>query len=122
MTPVIIEAAINGATPKARNPNVPVAPAEIAADALHCTAAGASIVHSHIDDLSLSGSIAAARYLEGWRPLLREHRDAIVYPTVSIGGTIQDRFLRSLPIPNLRHLRNLPRRGSPNGEPRICPS
>ena len=54
--PVIIEAAINGATPKARNPHVPITAAEIAADALRCAAAGAAVVHSHIDDLSLSGT------------------------------------------------------------------
>ena len=49
MTPVIIEAAINGVTTKQRNPHVPQAPQEIAADALRCVAAGAAIVHNHID-------------------------------------------------------------------------
>ena len=33
-TPVLLEAAINGTTTKARNPNVPRTPAEITADAL----------------------------------------------------------------------------------------
>jgi len=89
--PVIIEAAINGSTPKARNPHVPITAAEIAADALRCAAAGAAVVHSHIDDLSLSGTAAADRYLAGWRPVLQERPDLIVYPTVSIGGSVAER-------------------------------
>ena len=92
MTPLIIEAAINGATPKSRNAHVPTTPEEIAADALTCFSAGAAIVHNHIDDFGLSGAAAAERYLAGWRPVLRERPDAIVYPTVAIGGSVEDRF------------------------------
>lgn len=92
MTPVVIEAAINGATPKARNPHVPTAPEEIAADALACFSAGAAIVHNHIDDFALGGAAAAERYLAGWRPVLRERPDAILYPTVAIGGSVEERF------------------------------
>src|SRR5262245_35400933 len=92
MTPVIIEAAINGATPKARNPHVPIVPDEIAADALRCMAAGAGIIHNHIDDFSLNGAAAAERYLQGWRPVVRERAEAILYATVAIGGSIEDRF------------------------------
>lgn len=91
-TPVIIEAAINGATPKSRNPHVPITPAEIAADALRCLEAGAAIIHNHIDDFSLNGAAAAERYLEGWRPIVAQRADAILYPTVSIGGSIAQRF------------------------------
>jgi uncharacterized protein (DUF849 family) len=64
MTSVIVEAAINGATPRERNPNVPLTPKEIAADALCCLAAGAAIVHNHVDDVTLTGTAAAERYLE----------------------------------------------------------
>ena len=81
--PVIIEAAINGGTSKSRNPNVPHAPAEIAADALRCFASGAAIVHNHIDRFGISDEEAAARYLEGWLPLLAQRSDALVYPTVN---------------------------------------
>ena len=45
---VIIEAAINGATPKTVNPNVPVTEDEIVAGALACFETGAAIVHQHI--------------------------------------------------------------------------
>jgi uncharacterized protein (DUF849 family) len=47
VTPVIIEAAINGATTKAANATVPKSAEEIAADALSILAAGAAIVHAH---------------------------------------------------------------------------
>ena len=86
--PVIIEAAINGVTSKERNPNVPRSPEEIAADALACIEAGAAIIHNHIDRNGLSEDEAAERYLEGWRPVLAQRPDALVYPTVHFGKTI----------------------------------
>ncbi len=92
MPPVVIEVALNGATPKSRNPRVPTAPAEIAADALACMDAGAAIVHSHIDDFGLTGAAAAERYLEAWRPLAQARPDAILYCTVALGGSVADRF------------------------------
>jgi uncharacterized protein (DUF849 family) len=98
MTPVIIEAAINGATSRERNPNVPQTPAEITRDALACLAAGAAIVHNHIDDFALAGEAAAARYLEGWRPVVDERPDAILYATVAIGGSIAERFAHVPPL------------------------
>lgn len=83
--PVIIEAAINGVTTKRANPNVPRTSEEIAADALHCLDAGAAIVHNHIDGVGLSGEEAAARYREGWAPVLDQRPDALLYPTVNPG-------------------------------------
>src|SRR5262249_23498322 len=92
MTPVIIEAAINGVTQKARNPHVPRTPEEIAADGLACFAAGAAIVHNHLDEFALDGPAAAERYLAGWRPILAARPDAIVYPTVGFGGSVEARY------------------------------
>jgi len=91
MTPVIIEAAINGITNKSRNPHVPCAPEEITADALACLTAGAAIVHNHVDVMA-DGSAIAARQIEGWRPLLAARPDAIVYPTVGFGGDVVARY------------------------------
>ena len=91
-TPVVIEAAINGVTNKERNPRVPLAPAEIARDALDCFAAGAAIVHNHIDKYGIDGAALAQRQLEGWRPVLEARPDAIVYPTVGFGGSIEERY------------------------------
>jgi 3-keto-5-aminohexanoate cleavage enzyme len=82
---VVIEAAINGMTTRARNPNVPIEPAEIAADALACIEAGASIIHHHIDLVGVSEADAAERYLQAWRPVLGQRPDALIYPTVHVG-------------------------------------
>ena len=89
--PVIIEAAINGIASKARNPHVPCTPREISADALACLEAGAAIVHNHIDQLG-DGAAAAARYLEGWRPVLAARPEAVLYPTVGVGADVQARY------------------------------
>jgi 3-keto-5-aminohexanoate cleavage enzyme len=83
--PVIIEAAINGATSKAVNPNVPVTEDEIVADALACFGAGAAIVHQHISNFNLSGDDAAEVYLGIWRRVLAERPDALWYPTINLG-------------------------------------
>jgi len=83
--PVIIEAAINGATTKERNPNVPRTPEEIAADALACFEAGAAVIHNHIDLPGLTEAEAAERYLAAWRVVLAERPDALWYPTVHFG-------------------------------------
>jgi uncharacterized protein (DUF849 family) len=91
-TPVIIEAAINGVTSKQRNPHVPRQPDEIAADALACLDAGAAIVHNHTDVGVADGAAAAERYLEGWRPVLAERPDALVYPTVNFGADVRESY------------------------------
>ena len=83
--PVIIEAAINGATRKSTNPNVPTTTAEIVADALACLEEGAGIVHNHIGLVGGSGEDAARDYLAVWRAVLAERPDALWYPTVNIG-------------------------------------
>jgi len=87
--PVVIEAAINGVTSKEQNPHVPRLPAEIAADALRCLAAGATIVHHHIDAVMVDGPTAAAHYLECWRPVWVADPDALLYPTVNAGPVDQ---------------------------------
>jgi 3-keto-5-aminohexanoate cleavage enzyme len=85
-TPVIVEAAINGATTKAVNPNVPKSPEEIAADALACLGAGAAIIHAHCDPVSGPDDEVAERYLQGFRPVWAERPDALLYPTINFGA------------------------------------
>ncbi|KKC06867.1 3-keto-5-aminohexanoate cleavage protein [Mycobacterium nebraskense] len=87
--PVIIEAAINGATSKTVNPNVPVTEDEIVADALACFEAGAAIVHQHISNFNLTGDDAAEVYLGIWRRVLAERPDALWYPTINLGSPAQ---------------------------------
>jgi uncharacterized protein (DUF849 family) len=89
--PVLIEVALNGGSKKSRNPNTPITPQEIAAEALRCIAAGATSVHNHIEDIKLNGSEAAERYLEGWRPIHEAHPDVLLCPTIAVGATIEAR-------------------------------
>src|SRR5262245_48372900 len=85
--PVIIEAAINGATSRERNPNVPITPEEIAADAVACLDAGASIIHLHNHDFMLWGAEGADSYAEIARLLLAKRPDALWYPTLTRAPT-----------------------------------
>ncbi len=90
--PVILEAAINGQTIKAVNHNVPRSSEELAEDAIRCLDAGASIVHTHIDDIFSPPEIAAELYLEHFLPVLRSHPNAILYPTLGFGDSAGARY------------------------------
>jgi len=92
VTPVVVEVALNGLTSKTGNPHVPITPDEIARDALACLDAGAAIIHTHTDELAPDPPRVAARYVESWRPLLAARPDAIVYPTVGLGGGVEGRY------------------------------
>ncbi|MCY3645652.1 MAG: 3-keto-5-aminohexanoate cleavage protein [Chloroflexi bacterium] len=85
---VIIEAAINGATPKSRNATVPRTPPEIAEDGLRCLEAGAAIVHNHNDEPVVGDAPEhdPTPYLEAWDVILAERPDALLYPTMPSGG------------------------------------
>jgi uncharacterized protein (DUF849 family) len=87
-TPVIIEAAINGVGSKERNPNIPLAPAEIIDDTFRCLDAGATIIHAHNSNIRLAGKPAADEYLEAWRPILAERPDTLWYPTLAAAPDI----------------------------------
>ncbi len=87
--PVIIEAAINGFTPRTVNPNVPKTAAEIAADASACFAAGAAIVHNH-GAVFGDPEAVAAEYLAGWEPVLAGRPDALLYPTANVVDGVLD--------------------------------
>jgi 3-keto-5-aminohexanoate cleavage enzyme len=87
-TPLIIEAAINGATPKDRNPHVPRTVDEIVESALACLDAGAAIVHNHNDEPNVGGPgrHASEPYAAAWSRILERYPDAILYPTYAGGG------------------------------------
>ena len=82
-TAAIIEAAINGATTKDVNPNVPKSADEIATDALAAFEAGAAIVHAHCDPIGGPDDEVAERYLEAFRQVWAEKPDALLYPTIN---------------------------------------
>jgi len=89
---VVLEVASNGVTGRAQNPAVPREPGEVAADALACLAAGAAVVHTHTHEPALPPEAGAALYLEAYRPVLAERPDALLYPTVAPGRTIEERY------------------------------
>src|SRR5258705_4387680 len=97
-TPVVIEVAVNGVTTKERNAHVPSTPDEIAADAIRCIDAGASIVHIHNPAMRLSTADAAAMYAEALRTMRRERPAAVLYPTMGGGATISERYDHHLPL------------------------
>lgn len=82
--PVIVEAAINGATRPSTNPNVPRSPDEIARCALECLDRGAAIVHNHNDEPNVGGPARhdPAPYAAAWRGVLQQRPDALLHPTV----------------------------------------
>lgn len=90
--PVIVEVAVNGVTTPERNPAVPREPAAIAEETLRCLEAGAAIVHTHTHDPVRPPEAAAELYLEAYRPVMAERPDAILYPTIGIGDTIEERW------------------------------
>lgn len=92
MPPLIIEAALNGATPKSRNSNVPVSPAELAHEALAAMEAGAAIVHTHIERMDMTGDAAVDRYMAAYAPVLAARPDAILWGTVATGPDVEARF------------------------------
>jgi uncharacterized protein (DUF849 family) len=95
MQPLVIEAAINGATPKALSPHVPRTVQEIAADACACLAAGAAIVHNHNDESIVQARHASAPYAQAWQQILARHPSALLYPTMGSGGphtNIRERY------------------------------
>ena len=96
-TPVIVEAAINGGTPKDKNPHVPRTAEEIAESALACLRAGAAIVHNHNDEPNVGGPgrHASEPYAAAWSRILERYPDALLYPTYAGGGphtSVQERY------------------------------
>lgn len=91
MQPAIIEVALNGACKKSRNPNTPITPDEITAEAVRCMKAGAASVHNHIENFRANGEESASRYLEAWREIHAANPDVLLCPTVAAGATVEQR-------------------------------
>ena len=84
----IIEAALNGGTPRSVSARVPTTADEIVADGVACIDAGASIIHNHNTEpvLGGDGNHAAAPYATIWTRIRARHPEAIFYPTMAGGG------------------------------------
>jgi len=93
---VIVEVAVNGATGRSRNPNVPITPEEIAEDCLDCLNAGAAIVHHHDDPRAFlePGPVGMAALSHATFFRIHASRpDALMYPTANFGSAdIADRW------------------------------
>ncbi|MVU77448.1 3-keto-5-aminohexanoate cleavage protein [Nocardia sp. ET3-3] len=94
--PLVIEAAINGSTPKDTNPNVPRTVDEIVTTALACIDAGAAIVHNHNDEPNVGEPSAHSPdpYETAWRRVWQTRPGVLMHPTTSGERTraIADRF------------------------------
>lgn len=97
-TPVIIEVAVNGAGTKDRSPHFPCSTQEIVADAIACIDAGATIIHTHNDNIRKSGAIAAEAYAEVYREIRAVRPEAILHPTVVLADEQAERFAHLRPL------------------------
>jgi 3-keto-5-aminohexanoate cleavage enzyme len=95
MPKVWIEAAINGAWTRERQPTIPISVEEIVADGIAAAQAGAAIIHLHAYDAATGRQRddydIYAPIIEG----IRAKVDAIVYPTLPITGSGYAGELRS---------------------------
>jgi len=103
--PVILEVALNGATPTERNPHSPQTQEALVADALRCIGAGAAIVHTHAPDITVGGEAGARQYLDHFEPVHARHPDAILYPTIVFGETIEEKTSHIEPLKKAYPLR-----------------
>lgn len=110
MPKVWIEAALNGAWTRERQPAIPISIAEIVADGVAAAEAGAAIIHLHAYDAATGRQCGDydiyAPIIEG----IRAKVDAIVYPTLPITGSGYAGELRSAKE-RYRHLERLAQNG-----------
>ncbi|MBT8140395.1 MAG: 3-keto-5-aminohexanoate cleavage protein [Gammaproteobacteria bacterium] len=88
---VWLEVALNGATGQSLQPNIPVEVDDIIAEGIACAGAGAAIIHLHAYDKHGKPTEDAdiySRIIEG----IRAGCDAIVYPTLALGGSVEQRI------------------------------
>lgn len=96
--PVIIEVAVNGATPTERNPHSPQTQERLIEDSIRCIEAGAAIVHTHAPNISIGGEAGARQYLDHFEAIHERHPDAILYPTIVFGETVRDKTSHIEPL------------------------
>jgi len=86
-----IEVALNGATGRTLQPRIPVTIDDIVREGMECAEAGAAILHLHAYDEQenpVEDAEIYARIIEG----IRSRCDAIVYPTLALSGTAEQRY------------------------------
>ena len=103
MKKIIITAALCGAgTTKEQTPYVPITPEEIAADAVACVKAGASVIHIHIRDKEGKNTMETDRWIEVVtkvrEALAAEDLDAVLNLTSSGSKFPEEMRLAHLPV------------------------
>lgn len=90
-SPVWLEVALNGGAGTQYQPGIPVTETAIIAEGIACAKAGAAIIHLHAyneNGEAVEDADIYSRLIEG----IRAECDAIVYPTLSLNGTLEERF------------------------------
>jgi uncharacterized protein (DUF849 family) len=100
---LIITAALCGAgTSKAQTPHVPITPDEIAADAVACVKAGASIIHIHVRDENGKNSMKTEIFVEVVgkvrKAIAEAGLDVVINLTTSGSAFSEDLRVGHLPI------------------------
>jgi uncharacterized protein (DUF849 family) len=90
--PVIVEVALNGLTSRGHNPRVPVSPEELAAEAIACIDAGATVVHTHAHNLGAPAEALTDAYAQCYRAVLAARPGVILYPTTGVGHSVAERY------------------------------
>jgi len=88
---VWLEVALNGAASQQFQPGIPVSEEDIIAEGIACANEGASIIHLHAYNeagQSVEDADIYSRLIEG----IRAKCNAIVYPTLGLGGTCEERY------------------------------
>ncbi|MEI3279728.1 MAG: 3-keto-5-aminohexanoate cleavage protein [Eubacterium ramulus] len=80
----IITAAVTGAWPKKKHPNVPMTPAEIADDVYACWQAGAAVAHLHMRDDEGNGTMDHNKFRETVELLHSKYPDCDIILTYNI--------------------------------------
>ncbi len=88
---VWLEVALNGAAGQSLQPGIPISEDAIVEEALACVEAGASIVHLHAYDHAGQPTEDPAVYARIIRSI-RQHCNAIVYPTLGLLGSVEERY------------------------------
>jgi uncharacterized protein (DUF849 family) len=89
--PVWLEVALNGAAGRALQPRIPISVDAIVEEALACADLGAAVIHVHAYDDSGAPCEDAdiySRIIEQ----VRAKSDTIVYPTLALKGSLEERF------------------------------
>lgn len=77
--PVVVTCALTGTVDtRAKNPNLPITPAEIARSALEAAAAGAAVVHIHVRDPATGAPSMALEHYREVVERIRERDEAVV--------------------------------------------